>query len=79
MKAYGIPDKVINVVKPTYENFECSVVDEGELTDWFRRTSGVKQGCVMSGFLFLVVVDWVMRRTTEGNELESHGIFTNVL
>ena len=58
-KSYGIPYKIIDVVKAMYENFECAVVDEGELTDWVRvRTSGVKQGCVMSGFFFLLVDDW---------------------
>ena len=66
MKAYGIPDKLIRMVKIMYEDFECSVLDEGEQTRWFKITTGVKQGCVMSGFLFLLAVDWVMRRTTEG-------------
>ena len=32
-------------------------------TLWFEVKSGVKQGCNMSGFLFLLVIDWVMRRT----------------
>ena len=34
-------------------------------TDWFEVKSGVKQGCNMSGFRFLLVLDWVMR-STEG-------------
>ena len=29
--------------------------------------TGVKQGCVMSGFLFLLVIDWVMRETIRKN------------
>ena len=34
MKAYGISEKVINIVRISsmYEGFECAVVDEGELT-----------------------------------------------
>ena len=27
--------------------------------------AGVKQGCILAGFLFLLVIDWVMCRTTE--------------
>ena len=27
--------------------------------------TGVKQRCVMSGFMFLLTVDWALRRTTE--------------
>ena len=39
---------------------------DGSLTsDWFMIKSGVKQGCVMSGFLFSLCFDWVM--IEEGN------------
>ena len=30
--------------------------------------SGVKQGCVMSDFLFLIVIDWVMKGTVENKK-----------
>ena len=33
---------------------------------WFEVKSGVKQGYNMSGCLFLLVIDWVMRRSVEG-------------
>ena len=42
-----------------------AVLEHGKETDWFRVTTGVKQGCTMSGFLFLLVIDFVMTRTTE--------------
>ena len=79
MKAYGVPDKLIRMVKIMYEDFECSVLDEGEQTRWFKITTGVKQGCVMSGFLFLIAVDWVMRRTTEGQRNDIRWNFTSTL
>ena len=31
-------------------------------SDWFEVRGGVKQGCVMSGFTFIIVIDWVMRK-----------------
>ena len=30
--------------------------------------TGVKQGCNMSGFLFLIIMDWVMRRAVGNGE-----------
>ena len=51
MKAYGIPDKLIRMVKIMYDDFECSLLDEGEQTRWFEITTGVKHRCVMSGLL----------------------------
>ena len=50
MKYYGIPSKIINLVKMSYKNFKCAVEHEGKLSKWFRVMSGVRQGCVMSGF-----------------------------
>ena len=57
MRAYGIPDKLIGLVKVLYDRFTCAVIDEGEITERFPVVTGVKQGCCMSGFLFLVVID----------------------
>ena len=65
MEAYGIPEKLINMIKALYKNTRVAVIHDKNKTEWFDIKSGVKQGCVMSGFLFLLVVDWVMRNTTE--------------
>ena len=67
LKSYGIPTKLVNMVKAMYKNCRCAVIDETSHLEWFEVLSGVRQGCVMSGFLFLIVIDWVMRRTVENN------------
>ena len=36
MKAYSIPDKLIRMVKIMYDDFECSVQEEGQQTRWFK-------------------------------------------
>ena len=64
MRSYGIPDKMVRVRAGTYVGFECAVVDGSVTSDWFMIKSGEKQGCVMSGFLFLLCLDWVMRKAT---------------
>ena len=67
MKLYGVPSKFIKLVRMFYTDVKCSVVSEGGLTNWFEVKSGVKQGCVMSGFLFLLVVDWIMSQAVKDN------------
>ena len=37
---------------------------DGEQTEWFHVKTGVRQGCVISPTLFLVVIDWMMRKVT---------------
>ena len=55
----------------------CAVLDEGETTEWFQVQSGVKQGCVMSGFLFLLAID--MSGTMEGRRTGIRWKFTSIL
>lgn len=40
-------------------------MDEEDTTEWFKIRTGVKQGCDMSGLLFLLVLDWVTRKTSQ--------------
>ena len=68
MEKYGIPEKMVRMVRAFYEDFQCAVEDQGEICEWFDIKTGVKQGCNMSGFLFLIVMDWVMRRTVGQGE-----------
>ena len=65
MKAYGIPIKTIRIVQLLYQDSECAVLDCGQTSEWFKVETGVKQGCVMSGFLFLLAIDWIMCETTK--------------
>ena len=67
MESYGIPRKLVKMVKAMYAGNQCAVVDSSGQTDWLTVASGVKQGCNMSGFLFLLVIDWIMRVTVEGS------------
>ena len=60
--AYGCPEKIINIIKFFYNNFSCSVIHKKKLTDWFSVRSRVCQGCVLSPMLFLVAIDWIMRK-----------------
>ncbi|XP_056012624.1 uncharacterized protein LOC130052233 [Ostrea edulis] len=79
MKLYDIPDKLVRMVKLLYESFQCAVLEDGEESDWFWVTTGVKQGCTMSGFLFLLVADYIMKRTTEREPTGIGWIFTTKL
>ena len=76
MRAYGIPGKLIGMAKALYDGFTCAVIDEGEITERFPVVTGAKQGCCMSGFLFLLVIDWVMRKTVDGQRTGIRWDFT---
>ena len=68
LRSYGLPIKIINVIKLLYEGSTSCVRVGGRNTESFEITSGVKQGDVLSPVLFIVVVDWIMRRVVEEDD-----------
>ena len=79
MASYGILHTILKMVQILYEDSECAVIDEGVESDWFKVKTGVKQSDVMSGFIFLLVVDWIMKKTTEGKNTGIRWRFMNKL
>ncbi|KAI8502833.1 hypothetical protein Bbelb_195350 [Branchiostoma belcheri] len=63
---YGIPPKIINMIKVFYSDFQAQVSHEGDLSEPFSMTTGARQGCLLSPLLFITALDWIMRETTEG-------------
>ena len=57
VKAYGVPDKIVTLMKCFYTKFECTVLLNNKETDWFTVNSGVRQGCIVSPILFLISID----------------------
>ena len=62
LRMYDIPQDIVLIIKSFYSNFSCSVGNNGIKLE---VKSGVRQGCVMSSLLFIIAIDWVMKRTTE--------------
>ena len=64
MAHYGIPDKLISLIKKMYSESGGQILLKGRLSTFFEIVSGVRQGCLLSPFLFLLVIDYVMRQST---------------
>ncbi|RUS88821.1 hypothetical protein EGW08_003451 [Elysia chlorotica] len=65
MHYYGIPTKFITIIQTLYEDATCQVIHDGKLTESFNVQTGVRQGCLLSPTIFLIVIDWVMRQATK--------------
>ena len=63
---YGAPDKIISLIRCMYKNLSCKIAHAGQLSQSFQVKSGVRQGCLLSPFLFLLVINWIMKTTTTG-------------
>ncbi|CAH8469021.1 unnamed protein product [Schistosoma curassoni] len=71
LRHYGVPQKIVNIIRNSYDGLQCKVVHGEQLTDAFQVRTGVRQGCLLSPFLFLLVVDWIMKTSTSEAK---HGI-----
>ena len=61
---YGIPAKITNIIRSTYQGMRCQVLHEGCISEPFEVLTGVRQGCLLSPLLFLLCVDWIMIQVT---------------
>jgi len=61
LQHYGVPERLIQIIQELYNGYTCQVIHDGKLSDSFPVTTGVRQGCLLSPLLFLVVLDWVTR------------------
>ncbi len=66
LRHYGIPIKLTSLIKtPTKEwpaGWPMAVISQKS----FAVRTGVRQGCLLSPFLFLLATDWILKKTTAG-------------
>ena len=61
LSLYGIPPAIIRAIKLLYESSFSRVQTADGLTDFFKTLGGVLQGDTLAPFLFIIVLDYVLR------------------
>ena len=56
----------IHLLAKLYKKQLAKVKVAGTLSEWFRVKKGVRQGCVLSPYLFNILAEMVMRETLDG-------------
>ena len=54
------------------ENNTTAVKVANKVSNWFCIKSGVKQGCVLSPFIWIILMDFILR--SPGKPIGDHGI-----
>ena len=68
---YGIPQKYIKIINNMYLNSTCCIKVENGNSKLFNIETGTRQGCILSLFLFLLVIDFILKNAIDNTE---HGI-----
>jgi len=61
-RLYGILQLHVNIFRTLYRHSRCCVKTEDGFTEFFDIITGVRQGCILSPFLFLLVIDFIMMK-----------------
>ena len=59
---YGIPAKLVNVIKMLYSDFKSQVICNTALTAAFSVTNGMKQGFILFPSLLMLAINWVLKQ-----------------
>ena len=65
LKLYGIPEKIINAIKVLYTDTSSTISTSDGETEPFSTLAGILQGDTLAPFLFIIVVDYVMRMSVD--------------
>ena len=47
MAKFGIPEKIVKMLREFYDDFKCAVEDQGKTREWFDIKTGVKVGILV--------------------------------
>ena len=61
LRAYKVPQQLVSAIMAMYQGTRAAVATPDGLSDTFGTSSGVLQGDTLAPFLFVLVLDWVLR------------------
>ena len=68
LKADGIPEELVTAISIMYEDTTANVITPDRETETFNILAGFLQGDTLAPYLFVIVIDYVMRTDLLGRE-----------
>ena len=63
LQHFGIPDKIVSAIRVLYDQSTCQVYLQGKRSEPYAIATGVLQCDVFAPFLFIIVKDYVSKRS----------------
>ena len=68
MEKFDCPRKFTILVRQLHDGMRATVIDNGDTSDSFPVTNGVKQGCVIALTLFSMVLAAMLHGASQNND-----------
>ena len=75
LETYNFGPEFISHVKTLYRDITATVINNGHISPWFHLERGVRQGCPLSSYLFILAAETLSTRIR--NTAEIKGIYFN--
>jgi hypothetical protein len=70
--SYGIPDKIVRAIKTACDFSKIRIAVNGHLSENIEIDTGILQGDTLSPFLFIIVLDYVMKKLPKKYRVLTH-------
>ena len=78
LRNYGIPKKIVNVIAVIYSSSKIRVRLGGKLSEDFHIITGVLQGETLAPFLFIIVLEYILKQTEANYGIKTHRLDSDV-
>ena len=68
LKSFNFGLKLRSYVKTLYNDIHATVLNNGHISNWFSISRGVRQGCPLSPYLFILAVETLANRIRTDND-----------
>ena len=74
LKHFGFNESFINWVKTLYTDIQTCVMNNGWVSEMFKNTRGIRQGCPLSALLFVLSVEIMASRLRNNKDIKGFQI-----
>ena len=77
LDAFNFGTSIKRWISTFYTNIESAVINNGFLTNWFKPSRGVRQGCPLSPFLFILSAELLANKIRQDTKIKGIKILEN--
>ena len=75
LKYFNFGTSFINWIKLFYKDAQSCIVNNGHMSEFFKIERGVRQGCPLSPYLFILIIEILYKSVQEDNNIKGITMF----